>query len=67
LTNVLGEDSSIPPPEKYIITEMNMTKNVTSIENSSPKEKIAFIKKALRRAPSKLFGIFKVYELSISP
>jgi hypothetical protein len=32
-------------------------------ENLPKKGKITFIKKAIRKAPSKLFGIFKVHEL----
>jgi hypothetical protein len=51
---MFGEDSAVRQPEKYIKTEMNVKKSSLSIRKSLPKEKIAFIKKALRRAPSKL-------------
>jgi hypothetical protein len=53
-TNVLGEDSSVRRPEKYIKTEMNVKKGSPKSENP-PKEKITFSKKALRRAPYKPF------------
>jgi hypothetical protein len=42
-------------PEKYILTELNVKKGSPKTEISSTKEKITFIKKALRRAPYILF------------
>jgi hypothetical protein len=61
-----GKISADRRPEKYISTEMNLKKGSLQSQNPPPKGNITFIKKALRRAPYKLFGIFKVHELLIS-
>ncbi|WP_048107121.1 hypothetical protein [Methanosarcina barkeri] len=59
---MFGEDPSVRRPKKYILTEMNVKKGSLKSE-TSPKGKEHFYQKALRWAPSKLFGIFKVHEL----
>jgi len=63
LTNVFGEDFSSPPAGKNIKTELNVKRRLLKLESFPQKEKITSSKKALRRAPYKLFGIFKVHEL----
>jgi len=60
LTTCSGKILTVHLLEKFILIEMDREK-LLKLESYHPKEKITFIKKDLRRAPSKVLLIWKTY------